>query len=155
MHMKEKSHSNVTFLITAVLIRGTWVHTLHQFIRWKSRSNVTFVITAVLKREKWIDMLQLFMKEWSHSNARFATTATQKSSWRREAIQMLNLQLQLLSKVPLKVYMLHVFMKERNRSNVTFGITVVLKRGTWIYNIHVASLHEIKKPFKCDICDYT
>ena len=81
LFMKEKSHSNVTFLITAVLIRRTWMHTLHQFIRLKSCSNVTFMITAVLKREKINRhfQLQLFMKEWNYSNATFATTATQKS----------------------------------------------------------------------------
>jgi KRAB domain-containing zinc finger protein len=42
-------------------------------------------------------------------------------------------------------------MKERNHSNVAFVIIVVLcslKR-------HVLSVHEGKKPFKCNICDAT
>ena len=36
-------------------------------------------------------------------------------------------------------------MKVKSHSNVTFVTTYVLKR---------ASVHEEKKPFKCDICDY-
>jgi hypothetical protein len=41
------------------------------------------------------------------------------------------------------------FMKERSHLNVKFVITLVLKRVTWIY-----ILHEGKKPFACNICDY-
>ena len=38
-------------------------------------SNATFVTTAVLQSVARIDMLHLFMKEKSHSNVVFVTTA--------------------------------------------------------------------------------
>ena len=48
--MKEKSHSNVTFVTAVFLARGRSLDMLHQFIKVKSHSNVTFVTTAVLER---------------------------------------------------------------------------------------------------------
>ena len=48
--------------------------------------------------------------------------------------------------------MFHWFMKERNHSNVTFVSIAVLKKRNM--NVHVASAHEGKKPFKCAICGY-
>ena len=48
--------------------------------------------------------------------------------------------------------MLHWFMKEKSRSNVTFVTTAVIQNTI---KSHVASVHEKKKPFKCDICGYS
>ena len=60
-------------------------------------------------------------------------------------------------------------MKERSHSNVTF-VTTAVHEGRKLFkcdicnysssqkchiNTHVESVHEGKKPFKCDFCDYS
>ena len=49
---------------------------------------------------------------------------------------------------------LHVglFMKKKSHSNVTFVTTFSQNSNM---KSHVASFHEGKKPFKCDICDHS
>ena len=69
----KKSHSNVTFVTTAVLKRVPRKNLLHPFMKEKSQSNVTFVTTAVHKKRTWINMLQWFMKKRNHSRAIFVT----------------------------------------------------------------------------------
>ena len=44
-------------------------------------------------------------------------------------------------------------MMERSHSNVKFVTAAILKKRHM--NRHVVSVHEGKKPFKCEICDYS
>ena len=76
--MKERSHSNVTFVTTALLERVVWRTMFYQFMKKKRHSNVTFSNKDVLIRVTLIHILHLFMKERSHSNVKFVTTALLK-----------------------------------------------------------------------------
>ena len=106
------------------------IASVHEEIK---NSNVTFVTTGSLKKGIWIDMLHQFMKKKGNSNAISVTTDVVKIvSW---------------------IHMLHQFLKGRSHSNVKYVTTVSLKKGDM--NKYVASVHEGKKPFKCDICDYS
>ena len=51
------------------------MHVLNQVMRERNHSNVKFVNTAVLKSGNWMDMFHQFMKERNHSNVTFVTTA--------------------------------------------------------------------------------
>ena len=62
---KERSHSNVRFVIIALLLRVIWNSMLHQFMKEISHSNVMFVSTAPQKRVMWSDMLHQFIKKQS------------------------------------------------------------------------------------------
>ena len=49
--MKEKSHSNVTFVITDVLSRGTLIDIKHQVMKGRSLSSATIVMPVSHKKQ--------------------------------------------------------------------------------------------------------
>ena len=53
---------------------------LHQFMKERNHSNVTSVTTAVLKKATWKDMFYQFMKKRNHSNVIFVATVFLKKA---------------------------------------------------------------------------
>ena len=62
LFMKEKSHSNATFVTTGFLKIVIWKHMFHQIMKKKSHTDFTFVATAVLQSVAWRDLLHQFMR---------------------------------------------------------------------------------------------
>ena len=50
--------------------------------------------------------------------------------------------------------MLNLFMKERTHLDVTYYLCDYSCSQKRVMTNHIASLHEGKRPFRCDICEY-
>ena len=80
------------------------------------------------------DMLHQFMKVRSHFVVKFVNTAvSSKVTWKN---------------------MLNLFMKERTHLDVTYYLCDYSCSQKRVMTNHIASLHEGKRPFRCDICEY-